>query len=227
MNFDSEYEERGFLQRYGFALGIGAVALLGVGMVILQSSHGGKAPPRRAPEVVMVRPLPPPPPPPPKPPEPPKEIVEKMIEQAPLDEPEEKPDDSPKDAAPPAVTTNLTGPGNDGFGLAAGRGGPLMSGGGANGTRSRFGWYAGQVQRAFQDALSRNRVTSRSDFELRARVWADVSGRVTRVKLESSAGDAAVDQAIVEALTGLQMQDPPPNDMPMPIVLRLTARRPS
>jgi periplasmic protein TonB len=37
-----------------------------------------------------------------------------------------------------------------------------------------------------------------------------------------------MDEAIkTEVLTGLQLQQPPPPDMPMPMLLRLTARRPN
>jgi TonB family protein len=83
------------------------------------------------------------------------------------------------------------------------------------------------VQKTIQDALSRNRLTSRAEFARKVRIWADISGRVTRVKLEGSTDDAAIDRAIDEALTGLQLQEPPPKEMPMPIVMRLVARRPS
>jgi hypothetical protein len=225
MNYDDDYEKRGFFQKFGFGLGIGAVGIIGAAVVIGQISKGNSAPPPRMPEVVMIRPLPPPPPPPP--PEPPKEVVEKMVEQEPIDQPEPKPDDRPKDPAPAAVTTSLTGPGSDGFGLGAAGSGGLLGGGGGNGRHSRFGWYAGEVQTTIQEALSRNRVTSRSEFDRKIRIWADITGRVTRVKLEGPTDDMAIDQAIDETLTGLQLQEPPPKEMPMPIVMRLVARRPS
>jgi outer membrane biosynthesis protein TonB len=225
MDIDDDEEKRGFLQKYGFVLGITTVILVIGGMVVGQISKGEQAPVRKMPEVFMVRPLPPPPPPPPPPKvEPPKE-VEKMMEQTPVDDPEPKPDNSPKEAAP-ALTTNVTGSGNDGFGLGAGGSGGEFGGGGGR-PRSRFGWYAGEVQRAIQEALSRNHITSEAQFENKARIWADASGRVTRVKLDGSTGDQAVDQAIADSLTGLQLQDAPPGDMPMPIVMRIQARRPN
>ena len=169
----------------------------------------------------MVHPIPQPPTPPP--PEPPKEIVQKMIEQTPMDKPEEKPDEAPKDVAP-AITTNVTGNGSDAFGLSGGRGGSGGTGG-SGGARSRFGWYATQVQRAVQDALSRNHVVGQAEFTNRIKVWADATGRVIRIKMEQSTGNAAVDQAINEALDGLQLQEAPPGDMPMPIMMRIVARR--
>ena len=115
-----EFDEPGFLQRYGFVIGIGAVAAAVAALLLVHRT--GRPPAReiRPPDVVMVRPIPQQPTPPP--PEPPKEIVQKMIEQSPMDKPEDKPEEAPKDAAP-AITTNVTGTGSDAFGLAAGGGG--------------------------------------------------------------------------------------------------------
>jgi hypothetical protein len=46
--------------------------------------------------------------------------------------------------------------------------------------------------------------------------------------LAGSTGHPVVDAAIKEeVLTGLQLEEPPPADMPLPIVIRLTARRPN
>jgi TonB family protein len=63
---------------------------------------------------------------------------------------------------------------------------------------------------------------------IEVRVWPDATGRITRAKLDRSTGDAALDAAIRdEALSGLQLQQPPPEGMPTPIVLRVSARRPN
>lgn len=225
---DDQYEQRGFLQKYGFPLGIGAVGLVVLVLIAGQMMNGKKEPPRKQQEVVMIRPLPAPPPPPQqKPPEPPKETVEKMMEQTPIDSQEDKPDDSPAEA--PGLTTNLTGTGGPDFGLKAARpGGDLIGNGNGNkGPRSRFGWYAVKVQNTIQSALGRDRLASKARFENKVRIWADITGRITRAKLEGSTGDKAVDQAINETLTGLQLPDPPPSDMPMPIVMRMAGRRPN
>jgi protein TonB len=62
-------------------------------------------------------------------------------------------------------------------------------------------------------------------MSLQVRVWPDSGGRITRAQLVGSSGNPAVDQAIKnQVLTGLQLQAPPA-DMPVPIVLRLTARK--
>jgi len=47
------------------------------------------------------------------------------------------------------------------------------------------------------------------------------------VELSGSTGEPALDAALKnQVLNGLQLQEPPPSDMPLPIVMRLTARRP-
>jgi len=222
MQFDNQYEQRGFFQKYGFAVGIGAVGLVVIGLIVGQMMTKKKEAPRRQQEVVMIRSLPTPPPPPqPKLPEPPKQTVDQMIKQDTITD-DEKPDDSPADA--PGITTSLVGPG-------PGMEGVGKSGSGGNRPvlqkqNSPFGWYGRKVIKTVQDALGRNRLTSRAQFGNEVRVWADLSGRITRVKLKGTTGDKAVDQAINEALTGLQLEEPPPAGMPMPIVMRLSALRP-
>jgi TonB family protein len=60
------------------------------------------------------------------------------------------------------------------------------------------------------------------------KVWADSSGRITRAQLVGSSGNPAVDQAIRNSvLNGLQLPQGPPADMPMPINLRISARKPA
>jgi TonB family protein len=109
---------------------------------------------------------------------------------------------------------------------AAGKGGQ-GSIGGSRGSRTQFGWYAAPLQNLIQGILSRNGLTNKAKFENVVRIWVDGSGRVTRVKLNGTTGDTSVDQAIVETLNKLQLTQSPPAEMPMPIVMRLSARRPN
>jgi outer membrane biosynthesis protein TonB len=224
---DDQYEQRGFFQRYGFPLGIGAVGLVVIGLVAGQMMTSKKEAPRRQQEVIMIRPLPTPPPPPQqKPPEPPKEM-DRMEKQDTVTPDDEKPDESPQPAGP-SITTSIVGNGPDAFGVgAARRGGDQLTEGGSRGQRSRFGWYAAEVQNTIQSALSRNGLISRAKFEIQVRIWADITGRITRAKLMNSTDDKAIDEAINESLQGLQLQQPPPADMKMPIVMKFSARRPN
>jgi protein TonB len=142
---------------------------------------------------------------------------------------EAKPEEPPQDE-PPAISTNNVGDGPGAMaGLGAykpgvGNGAGGIGGGGRGG--SKYGWYASQVQSSISDALRRNGKTKSAKFSVQARIWADSSGRVVRATISGSSGDAAVDAALKnDVLTGLQLKEAPPADMPMPIVMRLTAKR--
>ena len=137
-------------------------------------------------------------------------------------EEEEAPDPTP------AVDTAIKGPGAGAIPIAAGNRG--FFGGKKSGPSTKAIWYAyaGQVQGRIQESLRNNRRTRNANLRVDVRIWPDATGRVTRAALVSSSGDAAVDAAIKnEILTGLQLHEPPPQGMPMPIVLRVTARRPN
>ena len=65
-------------------------------------------------------------------------------------------------------------------------------------------------------------------MQVQIRLWADGSGRVNRVELASSTGDPELDAVIRnDVLRGITIREPPPKDMPMPMVTRVIARRPS
>jgi TonB family protein len=125
--------------------------------------------------------------------------------------------------------TNIEGNGPDAFGLAKGGGGGLIGGKGGSGKKgSKYGAYAAQVQTSVVQALRSHKKTKSASMNVTARIWLDASGRVTRATLTGSSGDSARDAAIrEEILTGLQFQAPPPEGMPMPIVMRLKATRPN
>jgi protein TonB len=175
--------------------------------------------------------LPPPPPPaiPPTPPppqnEPPPPEEEEMLLQEPVAEEELPPDESSPE---PPLGPDL-GPGS------VGGTGPSIGGGGGSGrgisnkraSASKFGWYAAKVQSAITQALRQNSSTRSATMSLQVRIWSDSNGIIKRAQLVGSSGDPAVDQAIKsQILNGLQLPQAPPSDMPMPIVLRITARKP-
>jgi len=192
---------------------------------------GKSTPAQHAPEQIIKITLPPPPPPPPPKiqPTPPKDV--KQPEQAQAEKPADKPVDKPKplEKPPEGLGTNIkgNGPGMAGLG-SSGNGMIGGTGSGPGGGGSRWGWYAGQVQNRIADALRRNGHTSSAVLNIQVRVWPDASGHIGRAQLVGSTGDKGLDDAIKnEVLTGLQLQEPPPPDMPMPIILRINARRPN
>lgn len=224
-------QQRRSLLRYGAALALIAVLLGGV--VYFFSGHDDLPPPHQLREFTVVNIVPPPPPPPPPPmPE------QKMVEQPKMAEPEfkedkpvEKPRDEPikdaKNSEPPgplSLDAKAVGPG-DLFNFGSKPGGSPYGGGGGG---SRWGWYASIVQAQIEAALRGNSRTRNATMRVEIRLWADATGRVSRIQLVSSTGDAELDAAIRDnVLGGLMLREPPPRDMPMPMITRVTAHRPS
>lgn len=213
---------------------LGAVCLVAaVAAFWLLGGKGNTKPkPTRITSVIPVLPPPPPPTPPPTPPpappdpvEPPPDAPEFVEETAPDTPPE--PESAPDEPAP--MGSNIQGDGPpDGFGLVGRGGGGMIGGRGkSGGAGSKFGWYAGKVQSEVVSALRTHRATRSARLALKARIWIDPTGRVTRATLEGSSGDRAIDQALQqEILSGLSLREPPPEGMPMPIVMRINASRP-
>jgi periplasmic protein TonB len=237
-----EEEERSAFQKYRVVLGCGLVAVIAVAVWFGQKHSARASHPRQEQNVILVN-LPPPPPVPPAPrpllqsAPPPAESQPRMIEQVPVNETETKPVEASKPEAPasdsPALGTSIQGNGSpDGFGLS---GGDSFGGGTggkgstiSRGSSSRWGWYASQVQNSISQALQSNTNTRTANFRVDVQIWSDRTGRITRAHLVRSTGDTALDDAITNnVLAGLVLQEPPPDGMPMPIVLRLTARNSS
>jgi protein TonB len=236
--FDTD-EDPSFMERYRGIVVVLVLLILGGGifMVVkmLSGTHSSSA---RQEDISISLPPPPPPPPPrqtPTPPpqqptpEPQQQQDQKMVEQQPVQD--EKKDQAPKLKAPDApapLGTSITGPGGGqdlGLGSGLGGGGGYGNGGGGGGTK--YGWYASEVQNSIADALRNNPRTRRASMSLVVRVWPDSTGRIIKVHISGSTGDGALDTALQnDILTGIQLNDPPPADMPLPIVMRINAQRP-
>ena len=225
-----EGENDGFFARQRMTVIVAGILLLAVAVYFMPKPKGS-SPVRKVEKMVVVQ-LPPPPklppPPPPKLPPPP----EKMEKQAPV---EEKPKEAaPKkaDNPPSTLATGIKGDG-PGMGLSSSGnglgGGPTIGGPTGGGGGGKWDRYAGQVQSKIADALRSNAKTkSASIARLEVRIWPDGTGRVTRAQLVGSTNDATMDAAIQnQILTGLQLAEPPPAGMKLPIVLRLSANRPA
>lgn len=151
-----------------------------------------------------------------------------MIKETAVEE-EPPPEEAPASEPSVDIGTNLTGPGGpDGFNIGGAKGGGARAAGGiGGGSRSRWGWYAGQVQKTIAEAVRKNPQLRKAVLSAQVRIWADSSGRVTKVTLAKSTGDPAMDEILTtQTLRGLRLAEAPPQGMPMPITLKLTARRP-
>jgi hypothetical protein len=93
---------------------------------------------------------------------------------------------------------------------------------------SRSGLYTAQVQSRIEEALLQNAKTGTALISgVLIRIWVDNTARIIRAELVGTLGDPSLDSAITnEVLPGLQLKAPPPSDMPMPIVVRVTTHRP-
>jgi TonB family protein len=148
-----------------------------------------------------------------------------MVEQPPIKPNEKPPDLKAPDKAPGPPGPKASGPPSD-DGIGGSGSGNYGAVGGDGG--SRFGWYGGKVQDAVHQALDQNSETrDASIHHLKVRIWIDSTGRVTRASLSGSSGNPAVDEALKnQALPGVRISDPPPSDMPMPIVMVIDEVRP-
>jgi protein TonB len=194
------------------------VALVVFGLLWLIRSMQKPDQPKRqvAQQVQLIRPPPPPPEQPPPPP-PPEEKIEEQL-------PQETPEESPPDEAAPAEQLGLDAEGvagADGFGLAARKGGrDLLGTGGA-----AFAWYTNGLKDRILDLLSEDERIRRGKYQVSISVWARNDGSIEQIKLRSTTGDRALDEAIEENLRRLQrLPEAPPLEMPQPVTLRIVSK---
>jgi outer membrane biosynthesis protein TonB len=222
--------ERKSLLRYGGAFVV--IAALFGGAWFMLSGGSDTPPPRQVREMTVVNIVPPPPPPPPPPEkmiEKPKEIeepkmVDKPIEETPVEKPVDDPVKDAKNEEPPgplALDAKATAP-SDLFNLGSKVGGSPYGGRGGGG--SRWGWYDAMATSQIKAALDANEKVNKSKVRSVIRIWINrQSGRIERVELETSSGSAEVDAAIRNEVLGrVTLREPPPTDMPMPMVTRVT-----
>jgi protein TonB len=225
----ADWDDDDGLPRSGFRkyraqiiVGVLTVGGLIAGWKAVASKNDGPAVQQAAPTTMykIQPPVTPPPPPPP----PPEQVVQKQ-------EVVEAPEDAPEPEAAAAVVTATTGKAN-GTGMTIGAGNRRIDLGKRFGEESAaMGWkrYAGGAQGRISDAMRSNPKTRKARFDqLVVHLWPDATGRITRATLSGSTGDSTVDAALRdEVLTGMMMPQPPPEGMPLPINLRLQARRPN
>jgi protein TonB len=199
---------------------IGVLLVLGVVLGLVKMVKGlqdkDEKPAREVPQIVqIVRPPPPPEAPPPPPPE---EEVEEPL-------PQDTPEPEPADEAPPGAELGLDAEGvagGDAFGLAARKGGSDIIGGGGG---AAFAWYTGLIKDGILDALSEDERVRKGNYKLTVRVWLAQDGRVERIALVDSTGNAQLDAAVEQALGRMRrVREAPPLEMPQPVTLRIVSR---
>ncbi len=161
-------------------------------------------------QVTMIS-LPPPPPPPevePEVQEQEPEVIDKMDEAMPNEDPgEDVSSDLGLDAAGSA--------GDDGFGLAARKGGRGVIGG---------GYGALVVQEINALLVDDNRLRSK-EYTVVLRLWISPRGTIERYKVDKQTGNELAIKLVTAALSRLgKISEGPPLEIPQPIRLRIKSR---
>jgi outer membrane biosynthesis protein TonB len=226
--------------RVGVGAGLVLATLTGIGVRWIAATSRERPSPRKAMQYTVVNLQPPPRPSPPPQVTPPKVEDEPQSKRVDLDPAQVMPDAPRPESSEPApgplaLAAAGEGPG-DAFNLAGNPGGRgLLTGGGlgdgsgaglgSGGTGNRFGWYYAKVAADLEEAFRRHKRMSAASARVELRVWTDTAGRISRVQLIRSTGDIELDAAI-QSVVGLKLREAPPRDIPMPMIARLTARRP-
>jgi periplasmic protein TonB len=222
--------------RRGITGGTWLLILGTLGYLVYLAANGTAIPRRVTPDVAMVHlehVLPPPPPPPPPP------VKQRFVEQArtrvseakPMEasRPEEKPAaPAPQNPQSPELAAKGAGA-PDAFGLTGNpNGGDYIGGSGGEGTGAgpggsdAFGWYARLLESRLTELLRRESRLRGVRYRVLVQVWLTADGLVQRVEYISSSGKTDIDRTIQQVVQRMsKLPEPPPKDLPQPIVLRL------
>lgn len=222
---DDEEESSGkvWLKRIAIAL-IGLLVLGSIGYGVKSLMSGSNEPRTKPKTTIKLLPDTPPPPPPPPPKEPPKE--------QPKEQPKEIKVDQPKPAeAPPAESLKMEGAAGDGPSpFQAGavsndyKGGDVKTIGSDGG--AKFNWYAGLVKNQIEAALEKDEKLKQGQYKLVVTVWLKLNGDVERLEVVQSDALPEIESAVKSALDNMPgLREPPPEGMPQPIKLRISARK--
>ncbi len=235
-----------FLRANGVGVGAALVLLaLAVGAIRWIAKSRDAPTPRKVVQFQMVNVdrAPPPRAPPPPPPQQPQKVDEEKVDEPQANRVELKAMDLPPPDAPPptpgggqlALAAEGDGPG-DAFNLAGNPGGRglLGSGGlgdgsgvgvGSGDAQGRYGWYYARMQPDIEAVLRKSKKLSSSALVAEVKIWWDGAGRITRVQPVGASADPAVADEF-RALVGVQLRQPPPADVPVPVIMRIKALRP-
>jgi protein TonB len=197
-------------------------------LVAVKTMGGKSASPKH--QTVKIAVLPDTPPPPPPPPKEEKKPEPEKLENKP------QPQEQPKqvEAPPEPQQLKMEGAAGDGpsaFGSGSVnseyKGGDIGTGSGgvaAPVNRLQFALFTSQLQKHIQAALAKSKDVKGNDYRVNVQVWFDNSGQFRRVDLLTPTGDAALDEAIKQALAQVPAMDGVPSNLPQPVRLRISNR---
>ena len=98
-------------------------------------------------------------------------------------------------------------------------------GGTTIGGKDKFAWFTGLLKGQIENALAKDKELAKGDYRLVVKVWIAQNGKIDRFELEGSSGNAEIDGLIKTALNTISsLSEPPPEQMPQPVKLRITSR---
>lgn len=219
----AEIQKQGKANWIWAVVGVMVFSALGYGVYsLLSSKPGPKKPPVTT--VKLLPDTPPPPPPPPK--EPPKE--------QPKEEPKEIKVEQPKPVEAPPEPQNLKMEGDAGDAPSAFGAGKVTSdyNGGDVGVKiggtkglSAFAWYTNQIKSSIENAIAEQPELAKEQYRIVVELWLAKDGRVEKIELLNGSGEEKKDGLLRKALQSIKrMTEAPPDDMPQPVKLRITAK---
>lgn len=211
-----------WVKRIAIAL-IVLLAIFAIGYGIKKLMSGGPAHKKQVTTIKLLPDTPPPPPPPP-PKEPPKEQIKEQPKEIKVEQP--KPVETP-----PAEQLKMEGAAGDGPSpFVSGpvkndyKGGEIKTIGSDGG--AKFNWYAGVVKSQIEAALEKDKQLTAAQYKVIVSVWLKQSGEIDKLELSGTDASEDIQRAIKTALDNMPaMREVPPQDMPQPIRLRITARK--
>lgn len=219
----AEMKKQGKANWVWIVVGVMVMSALGYGIYsMLSSKPGPKKPPVTT--VKLLPDTPPPPPPPPK--EPPKE--------QPKEEPKEIKVEQPKPVEAPPEPQNLKMEGEAGDAPSAFGAGKVTSDysggdvgvkiGGSKGL-SAYAWYTNQIKSSIENAIAEQPELAKEQYRIVVELWLAKDGRVEKIELLNGSGEEKKDGLLRKALQSIKrMPEAPPEDMPQPVKLRITAK---
>jgi TonB family protein len=89
-----------------------------------------------------------------------------------------------------------------------------------------FAAYADTMLASLRDALQGDGSASHADYKITIRLWVSAAGDVARSEIVQSTGDVALDALVTKRLATVACQ-PPPQDLPQPMIFQLWTRSPA
>jgi TonB family protein len=88
-----------------------------------------------------------------------------------------------------------------------------------------YAFYTNQLRREIEDTLAKDKTLASGKYVVVVHLWLGRSGKLERFELAGSSGVSDTDERIKAAMAQMPpMSEPPPEDMPQPIKMRITAR---